>query len=63
MVLVVSQTHYAISGLGTATSISTAVGTISNRYNKAKNKVSTYVEDFIRGAIMFIFLSSLSYLF
>jgi hypothetical protein len=29
MVLVVSQTHYAITGLGTATSISTAVGTIS----------------------------------
>jgi hypothetical protein len=31
MVLVVSQTHYAITGLGTATSISTAVGTISHK--------------------------------
>jgi predicted nucleotidyltransferase len=32
MVLVVSQTHYAITGLGTATSISTAVGTISLKF-------------------------------
>jgi hypothetical protein len=39
MVLVVSQTHYAISGLGTATSISTAVGTISSKKAELQNKI------------------------
>jgi len=43
-----SQTHYAITGLGTATPFSTAIGTISEQFIETVNVSSKVEEDWRR---------------